>query len=101
MILHSCGIHKKIVSDGPSEQPGALPRAATQILAARPLPANDRLRAGIERMRTHRAELEAERGDLEAYVDRFAEEMLGTPEAALVLIEYVLRANGEHDPKDG
>jgi hypothetical protein len=52
-------------------------------------------------MRTHRAELEAERGDLEAYVDRFAEEMLGTPEAALVLIEYVLRANGEHDPKDG
>jgi len=60
---------------------------------------NDRLQADIERTRKHRAELEAEHGDLEAYVDRFSEEMFGSPEAAQVLFDDVLRRSVELDPE--
>lgn len=73
---------------------------ATPISKQRPTSAETSLDANIAWLRKRRAELEAEHGDLEAYVDRFAEEMFGSSEAASVLIEYVLRAAGELDPED-
>ncbi len=58
------------------------------------------LEANIAWLREQQARLREEQGDLDAYADRFAEEMFGTPAAAAVLIEYVLRATGDLEPND-
>lgn len=63
-------------------------------------PAQLSLQENIERTRREQARLEAEHGDLEAFVDQFAEEMFGTPEATEVLVDYVLRSSGVLDPEE-